>query len=516
MYFAFNELFEDFDTVFKLIFLFNFILSIFSIVIFLKKFLNLKTFYLYIILLIFSLFLILNSGFLVTFFSGQSTSLSIFLLALVYLENKEFKIVSVLLILLLLSHAVGVFYGLILFFFHILRIKNYNFNFLLKDFFVIFSGLLIAIFIILYNFFQPYEVSIQNIYSQSNNILENILFFYDFGNKILISSLGKVIFIFAILIIFFLKNKITYLINSIIISMLIILPTSSFTNIIQKSIDFFNLFLILIAIIFLEIIIKSDLLKIKKLQDRKLFMILFSVMFIFFISKKVIFDQTLETFRKGPSLSNEIHNYKLIKETFKKHQFDEILFRGSEMSLYSLLAAGMYKEKFKWLDLKDDFKMLPGKYLLIEQNVFFEDARRSYKDINQFFNQISVKKNKPFKVIINYLSGDIDIGFSQKFTKKTNVNIFADDKLIKSFDVNKKNININIPNLSFDKNLELEIISSNDIYIPYIKSNSFGTTYPNKESMISNMKYSSNFNKNCKKIERIIVFSTLDFWLAQC
>ena len=203
MYFAFNELFEDFDTVFKLIFLFNFILSIFSIVIFLKKFLNLKTFYLYIILLIFSLFLILNSGFLVTFFSGQSTSLSIFLLALVYLENKEFKIVSVLLILLLLSHAVGVFYGLILFFFHILRIKNYNFNFLLKDFFVIFSGLLIAIFIILYNFFQPYEVSIQNIYSQSNNILENILFFYDFGNKILISSLGKVIFIFAILIIFF-------------------------------------------------------------------------------------------------------------------------------------------------------------------------------------------------------------------------------------------------------------------------------------------------------------------------
>ena len=64
------------------------------------------------------------------------------------------------------------------------------------------------------------------------------------------------------------------------------------------------------------------------------------------------------------------------------------------MSLYSLLAAGMYKEKFKWLDLKDDFKMLPGKYLLIEQNVFFEDARRSYKDINQFFNQISVKKNK--------------------------------------------------------------------------------------------------------------------------
>ena len=124
MYFAFNELFEDFDTVFKLIFLFNFILSIFSIVIFLKKFLNLKTFYLYIILLIFSLFLILNSGFLVTFFSGQSTSLSIFLLALVYLENKEFKIVSVLLILLLLSHAVGVFYGLILFFFTEIWLKN--------------------------------------------------------------------------------------------------------------------------------------------------------------------------------------------------------------------------------------------------------------------------------------------------------------------------------------------------------------------------------------------------------
>ena len=92
LYFLSNELLENFDTVFKIIFLFNFALSIFSIVLFLKKFLNLKIFYLYILLLIFSLFLVLNSGFLVTFYSGQSTALSIFLLALVYLETKKFKI----------------------------------------------------------------------------------------------------------------------------------------------------------------------------------------------------------------------------------------------------------------------------------------------------------------------------------------------------------------------------------------------------------------------------------------
>ena len=63
LYFLSNELLENFDTVFKIIFLFNFALSIFSIVLFLKKFLNLKIFYLYILLLIFSLFLVLNSGF---------------------------------------------------------------------------------------------------------------------------------------------------------------------------------------------------------------------------------------------------------------------------------------------------------------------------------------------------------------------------------------------------------------------------------------------------------------------
>ena len=90
-------------------------------------------------LLIFSLFLVLNSGFLVTFYSGQSTALSIFLLALVYLETKKFKIASVLLILLLLSHAVGVFYGLILFFLHIFRTNIYNLKFLLRDFSLFFK-----------------------------------------------------------------------------------------------------------------------------------------------------------------------------------------------------------------------------------------------------------------------------------------------------------------------------------------------------------------------------------------
>ena len=165
---------ENFDTVFKIIFLFNFALSIFSIVLFLKKSLNLKIFYLYILLLIFSLFLVLNSGFLVTFYSGQSTALSIFLLALVYLETKKFKIASVLLILLLLSHAVGVFYGLILFFLHIFRTNIYNLKFLLRDFFVIFSSLFIILFIFLYNFYQPYEVNIYNVYSQTNNIFEII------------------------------------------------------------------------------------------------------------------------------------------------------------------------------------------------------------------------------------------------------------------------------------------------------------------------------------------------------
>ena len=45
LYFLSNELLENFDTVFKIIFLFNFALSIFSIVLFLKKFLNLKIFY---------------------------------------------------------------------------------------------------------------------------------------------------------------------------------------------------------------------------------------------------------------------------------------------------------------------------------------------------------------------------------------------------------------------------------------------------------------------------------------
>ena len=62
------------------------------------------------------------------------------------------------------------------------------------------------------------------------------------------------------------------------------------------------------------------------------------------------------------------------------------------MSLYSLLTAGMYKEKFNWLQLKDNLKIKPGKYLIIEQNVFYEDSRKSYKNINQFYEQISVKK----------------------------------------------------------------------------------------------------------------------------
>ena len=194
-------------------------------------------------------------------------------------------------ILLLLSHAVGVFYGLILFFLHIFRTNIYNLKFLLRDFFVIFSSLFIILFIFLYNFYQPYEVNIYNVYSQTNNIFEiilkNLLFIYDFGNKILISSLGKLIFIFAILVIIFSKNKINYLIYSIMLSMLIIIPSSSFINIIRKSIDFYNLFLILLAIIFLDIFIKSDFFKIKKLRDRKLFTILFSAIFIFFISKKL-------------------------------------------------------------------------------------------------------------------------------------------------------------------------------------------------------------------------------------
>ena len=453
---------ENFDTVFKIIFLFNFALSIFSIVLFLKKFLNLKIFYLYILLLIFSLFLVLNSGFLVTFYSGQSTALSIFLLALVYLETKKFKIASVLLILLLLSHAVGVFYGLILFFLHIFRTNIYNLKFLLRDFFVIFSSLFIILFIFLYNFYQPYELNIYNVYLKKNIIFEiilkNFLFFYYFGNKILISSLGKLIFIFAILVIIFSKNKINYLIYSIMLSMLIIIPSSSFINIIRKSIDFYNLFLILLAIIFLDIFIKSDFFKIKKLRDRKLFTILFSAIFIFFISKKVIFDRTLETFQTGLYSSSEIHNHKEINRVLKENQFDRILFRGSEMSLYSLLTAGMYKEKFNWLQLKDNLKIKPGKYLIIEQNVFYEDSRKSYKNINQFYEQISVKKNIPYKITINSLSKNIDIGLSQEFLRKTNINIFVNSELIRNFEFNKKNMNINIPNLSFDKKFELKLL----------------------------------------------------------
>ena len=46
---------------------------------------------------------------------------------------------------------------------------------------------------------------------------------------------------------------------------------------------------------------------------------------------------------KGPYHS-EIHNDEEIKRFFKKNEFDEILFRGSEMSLYSMLTGGMYKE----------------------------------------------------------------------------------------------------------------------------------------------------------------------------
>ena len=168
-----------------------------------------------------------------------------------------------------------------------------------------------------------------------------MLFIYDFGNKILISSLGKLIFIFAILVIIFSKNKINYLIYSIMLSMLIIIPSSSFINIIRKSIDFYNLFIILLAIIFLDIFIKSDFFKIKKLRDRKLFTILFSAIFIFFISKKILFDRTLETFQTGLYSSSEIHNHKEINRVLKENQFDRILFRGSEMSLYSLLTAGM-------------------------------------------------------------------------------------------------------------------------------------------------------------------------------
>ena len=181
------------------------------------------------------------------------------------------------------------------------------------------------------------------------------------------------------------------------LSMLIIIPSSSFINIIRKSIDFYNLFLILLAIIFLDIFIKSDFFKIKKLRDRKLFTILFSAIFIFFISKKVIFDRTLETFQTGLYSSSEIHNHKEINRVLKENQFDRILFRGSEMSLYSLLTAGMYKEKFNWLQLKDNLKIKPGKYLIIEQNVFYEDSRKSYKNINQFYEQISVKKIYPTK-----------------------------------------------------------------------------------------------------------------------
>ena len=184
------------------------------------------------------------------------------------------------------------------------------------------------------------------------------------------------------------------------------------------------------------------------------------------------------------------------------------------MSLYSLLT-GMYKEKFNWLQLKDNLKIKPGKYLIIEQNVFYEDSRKSYKNINQFYEQISVKKNIPYKITINSLSKNIDIGLSQEFLRKTNINIFVNSELIRNFEFNKKYMNINIPNLSFDKKFELKITSDNDIFIPYIKSDIFGTTcqLPYQEFK---MKYSSNFNKNCITIDRIMVFSTLDFWLAKC
>mgnify|MGYP001181676529 CR=1 FL=1 len=520
LYFTLYEFFENFDKVFKTVLISNLLLTIFSTVIFLRKFLNFKFFYIYLLSLFFCLILIFNSGFLVTFFSGQSTSLSFLLLSLVYIETKKFKTALILYFLLLSSHAVGVFYALILLIFYVIRFKNYNLRLLSRDFFVIFSSLFFALFVLLYNFSQPYDLDISNVYEHSDDfyltIQKNLLFFYDFINKVLISSLGKIIFIFALLVIFFSKHKIFYFINSIILSIVIILPTNSFINIIKKSIDLYNLLLVLMATIFLEIFIKENFLKIKKSKDKKLFLISFFTIFIFFISKKVIIDQSLETFQKGPLFSTEIHDDEQIKKVFKKNEFDEILFRGSEMSLYSILTGGMYKEKFTWVDLKNDFESFSGKYLLIEQNSFFENTRKSFKNINQFYNQILVKKNQPYKLNMLSSSTNFDIGISQKFSRKTKVDIFIDNHQKKSFETNKKNLNVNISNLVLEKEFELKIISDNDIIISYIKSQNYGSTYLKKDYSESVNKFSLNFKKSCRKINRVMIFSSLDFWVAEC
>ena len=82
---------------------------------------------------------------------------------------------------------------------------------------------------------------------------------------------------------------------------------------------------------------------------------------------------------------------------------------------------------------------------LVLQNYLLSDL------IIQFYNQILIKKNQPYKLNISSSSTNFDIGISQKFSRKTRVDIFIDNYQKKSFEINKKNLNVNISNLVLEK-----------------------------------------------------------------
>ena len=117
---------------------------------------------------------------------------------------------------------------------------------------------------------------------------------------------------------------------------------------------------------------------------------------------------------------------------------------------------------------------------------------------------------------ISSSSTNFDIGISQKFSRKTRVDIFIDNYQKKSFEINKKNLNVNISNLVLEKEFELKIISDNDIIISYIKSQNYGSIYLKKNYSETFNKFSLNFKKSCRIINRIMIFSSLDFWVAEC